>query len=87
MNAIGFTECLNSYTSKFTPTFRNPKGGKIIHQLDHMYVTEHMLSALTKSFVVDDFYIFEKSNSDHLPIISDFYFIVNENEKLHSTSA
>jgi len=79
MNSIGFTECLNSYTGKLTPTFRNPKGGKIIHQIDHMYVTEYLHSSLTKSFVGDSFDVFEKSISDHLPIISDFCFKLDEN--------
>lgn len=85
MNSIGFTECLNRYTGKLTPTFRNPKGGKIIHQLDHMYVTDRLLSSLTKSYAGDSFEVFEKSISDHLPIISDFYLKINENEKLLTT--
>jgi len=75
MNLIGFTECLNSYSGELVPTFKNPKGGKTIHQMDHMYVTEHLFSSLDKSYVGDSFEVFEKSISDHLPIISDFNFM------------
>lgn len=74
MNSIGLTECLYTYAGKLIPTFRNPKGNKIIHQLDHMYVSEKMLLSLRNSVAGDSFEIFEKSMSDHLPIISDFFF-------------
>lgn len=77
MNSIGFIECLHSYSDGLVPTFRNPKGGKTIHQIDHMYVTENLYSSLNNSHVGDSFEIFEKSISDHLPIISDFEFKID----------
>ncbi len=74
MNALGLTECLFSYNGTLIPTFKNPRGGVIKHQIDHMYVTKRMRSALTKSIVKQDLNIFEENISDHLPIISDFDF-------------
>ena len=73
MNALGLIECLKSSTGNLTPTFRNPKGGKIIHQIDHMYVSNALHLSLSKSYAGNDLMIFEKSMSDHLPIISDFH--------------
>lgn len=73
-NALGLTECLKTFTGELTPTFRNPRGGKVIHQLDHVYVTDALSSALTNSYAGDAFDIFENSLSDHLPIISEFEF-------------
>jgi exonuclease III len=72
LNVLGLTECLKSYNGVLTPTFRNPRGGKVIHQLDHMYVTRCLDSGLLKSYVGDSLSIFEDSISDHLPIISEF---------------
>ena len=72
MQNLGFNECLREYNGKLTPTFRNPKGGKIIHQIDHVYVTDPPFSALVNCFVGDESAVFEESMSDHLPIIADF---------------
>lgn len=43
-----------------------------------MYVTQQLLSSLTTSFVGNSFDIFEKSISDHLPIVSEFDIEVDE---------
>ena len=74
MNNIGLSECLFTSTGKLVPTFRNPKGGKVIHQLDHIYVSDKMLPAMENSFAGDTLQIFENSISDHLPVIADFHF-------------
>ena len=70
MKLLGLTECLYYYSGKLVPTFKNPKGGKIIHQIDHMYITENLLKSLQNSNIGNTFSIFEKSISDHLPIIT-----------------
>ncbi len=72
MKALGFAECLQTYNGKLTPTFRNPKDGKIIHQIDHLFVTRLLSSKLKKCTTGEKTTIFEKSISDHLPIIADF---------------
>lgn len=72
MKKLGFTECLYRYNSKLVPTFRNPKGGIILHQMDHLFVTDSLHSNLKKCEVGDKLSIFEDSISDHLPIIGDF---------------
>lgn len=72
LNSIGLTECLKYYSGKLTPTFRNPKGGKVIHQIDHMYVSKPLLQSVTKSYVGGSTKIFGDSISDHLPIVTDF---------------
>lgn len=72
MNAIGLMECLESYNGELTPTFRNPKGGKVIHQIDHMYTTVSLHSTMVRSYVGDADFIFGESLSDHLPIITEF---------------
>ena len=47
MNALGFYDCLRMFKGKLTPTFRTPRGGMVIHQLDHLYVTPILLSRLS----------------------------------------
>ncbi len=39
MNGLGSTEVLRSHHGGLVPTFRNPHGRNIVHQLDHLYVT------------------------------------------------
>lgn len=72
MKTLGFTECLQTYNGKLTPTFKNPKDGKIIHQIDHIFTTHSLSSILKKCTIGDKSTIFGKSVSDHLPIIADF---------------
>ena len=72
MDDLGFTECLRGYNGKLVPTFRNPREGVIIHQLDHLFVTNKLFSTLKKCEVGNKFDIFKKSISDHLPIIANF---------------
>ncbi len=72
MSNLGFTECLRAHNHKLTPTFRNPKGGKIIHQIDHLFVADALFSKIQNCTTGDEATIFGKSVSDHLPIIADF---------------
>jgi exonuclease III len=72
MNSLGLTECLANFNGKLIPTFKNKKGGKIIHQLDHIYVTDVLFSRINDSKIDNSFKIFENSLSDHLPIITTF---------------
>lgn len=72
MNALGLIECLFNFKGVLTPTFKNPKNGKIIHQLDHLFVSSDLISNLNFCETGDSQIIFENSLSDHLPIIADF---------------
>ena len=55
---------------KVIPTFRNPNGGKIIHQIDHVYISEGLFSNLTSSNVLSELGVFENKLSDHYPILT-----------------
>jgi len=72
MAALGLTECLRDYQGKLTPTFRNPHGGAIKHQMDHMFITDLLSSRPFTCNTGDYRRIFDASLSDHLPIIADF---------------
>jgi endonuclease/exonuclease/phosphatase family metal-dependent hydrolase len=72
MNNLGLKECLRSFNGELTPTFRNPKGGNVIHQMDHLYVSEEIFTTLSHCATGDSKRIFDQSLSDHLPIIADF---------------
>ena len=71
-SAIGFEECLRSFNGELTPTFRNPRGGKIIHQLDHIFVTDELRLSLESCVVGDSSKVFGEHISDHLPVIGNF---------------
>lgn len=72
IEAAGFTELLKHHQGVLTPTFKNPRGGKVIHQIDHMFVSNDLVSRLTECATgsVED--IFGQNLSDHLPIIATF---------------
>jgi endonuclease/exonuclease/phosphatase family metal-dependent hydrolase len=72
MQALGFKEVLRESRGILTPTFRNPKGGKIVHQLDHMFVSKSLSVSLRQCTTGDPEHIFGNSLSDHLPIIAEF---------------
>lgn len=72
MEALGFNECLRKHNGKSIPTFKNPRDGKIIHQIDHLFVTDSLFSILKDCTLGDELAIFGESVSDHLPIIADF---------------
>jgi exonuclease III len=74
MNELGLNECLRSYNGQLVPTFKNAIGGRIIQQIDHLYVTTKIYDSLVNCFVGDSAEIFDRQLSDHLPIIADFGF-------------
>jgi exonuclease III len=72
MLVLGFTECLRGFCKDIIPTFQNTKGKRVVHQMDHLFVTNNLYSQLKRCTVGDQSTIFGKSMSDHLPIIADF---------------
>jgi exonuclease III len=73
MTSSGYTECLRSMTGGLTPTFRNRVGGAVLHQIDHIFVSDRMAENLEKCEVGSAERVFGDDNlSDHLPIIAEF---------------
>jgi exonuclease III len=72
MAALGTTECLRKQKGKLTPTFRNPRDGLVIHQMDHLFVTDALASRLVSCDTGNPERVFGESLSDHLPIVADF---------------
>jgi exonuclease III len=72
MYSLGLRECLRETHGMLVPTFRNPKGGRIVHQMDHLFVPESMTAKLVSCKTADHVRVFGESLSDHLPIIADF---------------
>jgi exonuclease III len=72
MNGLGFSEVLRAHHGCLVPTFRNPREGKIVHQIDHLYVTAPLSDQLVSCEVGSQVRVFGQSMSDHLPIIAEF---------------
>ena len=72
LNALGLEECLRKHQNQLVPTFRNPRGGGIIHQIDHIYVSTQLSNTLRYCNVDYEAEVFGQQLSDHLPIIADF---------------
>ncbi len=72
MESLGLVECLRRAQGKLTPTFRNPCGGGIKHQMDHLFVTQGMAARLVRCETGLPEIVFDRRLSDHLPIVADF---------------
>jgi endonuclease/exonuclease/phosphatase family metal-dependent hydrolase len=72
MSDLGFVECLRRVQRALVPTFRNPSDGKVIHQMDHLFVSGRLPAALVSCATGDHERVFGASLSDHLPIVAEF---------------
>lgn len=72
MSALELKECLFHSKARLIPTFRNAGNKKIIHQIDHLFVTASFIKNLRNCKAEEIDTIFGNSLSDHLPIIADF---------------
>jgi endonuclease/exonuclease/phosphatase family metal-dependent hydrolase len=68
--SLNLKESLHEHHKKIVPTFRNPNGGKIIHQIDHVYISEGLFSNLISSNPLSEYGVFENKLSDHYPILT-----------------
>lgn len=69
---LGFLECLRHWNGALVPTFRNPRDGKVIHQIDHLFVSGSLKERLISCVTAEQARVFDRSLSDHLPIIAEF---------------
>ena len=70
MATLGFTECLRHAQGRLTPTFRNPKGGVVAHQMDHVFVSQALAGHLRACTTGEHDVVFGSGLSDHLPIVA-----------------
>ena len=67
---LGFIETLAS-TQGFTPTFKNTRGNRVVHQMDHLFVSRDFAEGLRDAWVGAADIVFGGSLSDHLPVIAE----------------
>jgi exonuclease III len=74
MSNLGLVECLRHAYGKLVPTFRNTYDGRVVHQMDHLFVTSSLLSRLEVCRTGEQERVFaaDAAISDHLPIVADF---------------
>lgn len=75
MATLGLTECLALFQGKLTPTFRNASNKKVIHQMDHLFVSNKIAKRLVSCVTGNPNRVFDGSMSDHLPIIAEFEYL------------
>ncbi len=71
MRAFGLTECLRTSRGELTPTFRNASNRKVLHQIDHLFVSRSLAERLVDCKVGEAARVFDGDLSDHLPVIAD----------------
>lgn len=72
MRSIGLTECLAGFHGRLVPTFRNGRGGRVVHQIDHLYVSPPLADRLERCDTGDPAEVFGRGLSDHLAVVGEF---------------
>jgi exonuclease III len=72
MNDLGLVECLRHWHGALVPTFRNPRDGRVVHQMDHLFVSRSLGARLVSCNTAEHARVFDASLSDHLPIVAEF---------------
>ncbi len=74
LNRLGLTDCLSHHHGRPVPTFKNLRGGRVVHQLDYCYVNTPMRKRLKEARVLTPGDVFDAQPrlSDHLPIVCEF---------------
>lgn len=72
MSALGLIECLRKVHGRLVPTFKNPRGQQVIHQLDHLWVSNPFPWTLEECVTGDVEVVFGSNLSDHLPVLATF---------------
>jgi endonuclease/exonuclease/phosphatase family metal-dependent hydrolase len=72
MNSLDLFDSVSAFFGKPIPTFRNVRGGKVVHQLDYLYVDSELIKNIEAVSVIGNQNILEDAISDHLPVIADF---------------
>jgi exonuclease III len=72
MKSLDLVECLRHFNSGPVPTFKNPDGGAVVHQIDHLFASKELAAALSCAVAGSPDRVFGGKLSDHLPVIADF---------------
>jgi exonuclease III len=72
MKSLDLVECLRHFNSGPVPTFKNPDGGAVVHQIDHLFASKELAAALSSAVAGSSDRVFGGKLSDHLPVIADF---------------
>jgi exonuclease III len=67
---LGLVEALRHTNGGLVPTFRNARGGRVVHQMDHLFLSPPLAKRLESCSCGDAQRVFGDSLSDHLPVLA-----------------
>ena len=70
MANLGLVESLRHANGHPVPTFRNARGGRLVHQIDHLFLSPPLAGRLESCICGDEQRVFGDSLSDHLPVLA-----------------
>ena len=68
---LNYFDSLSEYNGGLIPTFQNPRGKEIIHQIDYVYLNKSQIKNIKSCKIVNEREVLKNKISDHLPIILD----------------
>ena len=68
---LGYFDSLGEYNGGLIPTFQNPRGKELIHQIDYLYIPKHLIKSIKSCKVIEKNNVLKNKISDHLPILLD----------------
>ena len=69
LHQLDYFDSLSEFNGGLVPTFQNPRGKEIIHQLDYLYIHKNQIENIQSCNLVNKRLIIGKKISDHLPIL------------------
>jgi len=71
LHQLDYFDSLSEFNGGLVPTFQNPRGKEIIHQIDYLYIHKSLLNHVSSCQLVDKRTVLKNKISDHIPIVLD----------------
>ena len=68
---LNYFDSLSEYNGGLIPTFQNPRGKEIIHQIDYLYLNKSQIKNIKSCSLVNKREVINNKISDHFPILLD----------------
>ena len=66
---LNYFDSLGEFNGGLIPTFQNPRGKELVHQIDYLYVHKSLIKKIDRCSLIEKRKVLSKNLSDHLPIL------------------
>jgi len=66
---LNYFDSLGEFNGGLIPTFQNPRGKELIHQIDYLYIHKSLIKKINRCSLIEKRKVLNRNLSDHLPIL------------------